>query len=168
VAAPVPNSRRSLGARNALLAGLKGQAHRCEATRNIETGAALDWGRGRRQCAGGWLQRYGLAAASQYRERRCCTNTLGAGALPVSVKGLQATLPRRSNPPLTERPALAEGQGAGTIASTLLRVYLPDVGLPLYIGKERRASSLRPDPFRGASEPELHTDPQLPCRLSPG
>ena len=51
------------------------------------------------------------------------------GLCPVSVKGLQATLPRRSNPPLTERPALAEGQGAGTIASTLLRVYLPDVDI---------------------------------------
>src|SRR5215471_18112005 len=28
-----------------------------------------DWGRGRRQCAGWWLQRYDLAAASQHRRR---------------------------------------------------------------------------------------------------
>jgi hypothetical protein len=55
VAAPVPNSRRNLGARYALLAALKGQAHRCEATRNIETSGAFD---------ADWLQRDRIVGAT--------------------------------------------------------------------------------------------------------
>ena len=58
MAVPVHNSRpqpRRSQRAPAVLAGLKGQAHRCEATRNIETGAAFD---------ADWLKRNRIAGAA--------------------------------------------------------------------------------------------------------